>query len=233
MDIQPSTTRAIRAQDKTTNEHKSDYPTSKSIWVHQACNTKAILFYFSLICQKPILAGLAGYIFSDLITGVYHWSIDNYGDAKTPIFGSQIEGFQGHHEKPWIITRKHIATNLYELSQIITLIFLPINLICNNPILLAFVGSLSTGVLFCQQFHAWSHTTNNKLPTIVVALQDLGVLVSRSQHAAHHHALFNSNYCIVSGIWNNFLDEIRVFEAFEKVIFFWFGVKPRSWNELT
>ncbi len=31
---------------------------------------------------------------ADLLSGVYHWGVDNYGDGGTPIFGSQIAGFQ-------------------------------------------------------------------------------------------------------------------------------------------
>lgn len=30
----------------------------------------------------------------DLLSGVYHWGVDNYGDGNTPVFGSQIAGFQ-------------------------------------------------------------------------------------------------------------------------------------------
>ena len=31
---------------------------------------------------------------TDLVSGVYHWAVDNYGDGATPVFGSQIAGFQ-------------------------------------------------------------------------------------------------------------------------------------------
>lgn len=34
-----------------------------------------------------------GYEFADFGSGVYHWSLDNYGSEKTPVFGKQIEGF--------------------------------------------------------------------------------------------------------------------------------------------
>ena len=40
-------------------------------------------------------------------------------------------------------------------------------------------------------------------------LQDAGVLVSRRAHGAHHRAPFEGNYCIVSGIWNPVLDQVR------------------------
>jgi hypothetical protein len=64
----------------------------------------------------------------------------------------------------------------------------------------------------------------------VVALQDAGLLVSRAQHAAHHRPPYDNNYCIVSGVWNNFLDKQRAFEALEKMLFIKLGVQPRSWS---
>ncbi|KAJ8437689.1 hypothetical protein Cgig2_030711 [Carnegiea gigantea] len=82
-----------------------------------------------------------------------------------------------------------------------------------------------------QPFHAWIHSTKSKLPKIVVGLQDLVVLVSRSQHTNHHRPPYNGNYCIVSGVWNKFLDENKIFEILEMVLFFQFGLRPRSWNE--
>lgn len=84
--------------------------------------------------------------------------------------------------------------------------------------------------MMSQQFHAWAHGTKSRLPPVVVALQDAGVLVSRAEHAAHHRPPYNSNYCIVSGVWNGPLDEWKVFEAMEMVVFFRFGVRPRSWS---
>lgn len=85
--------------------------------------------------------------------------------------------------------------------------------------------------MFSQQFHAWAHSTKSRLPQPVVALQDAGVLVSRLQHADHHRPPYNNNYCIVSGVWNGVLDEYKVFEMLEMVVFFKLGVRPRSWSE--
>ncbi|CAN7033129.1 unnamed protein product [Brassica rapa subsp. trilocularis] len=39
------------------------------------------------------------------------------------------------------------------------------------------------------------------------------------------------SYCIVSGVWNNVLDDNKIFEALEKVLYVQFGVKPRSWSD--
>ncbi|KAJ6423224.1 hypothetical protein OIU84_024208 [Salix udensis] len=107
------------------------------------------------------------------------------------------------------------------------------DLVCNDPIVNSFVGVCSGCIMFSQQFHAWAHGTKSKLPPIVVAMQDAGLLVSRSQHGAHHRQPYNNNYCIVSGFWNEFLDENKVFEALEMALYFKVGVRPRSWSEPT
>lgn len=207
-------------------------------WLASACAAVLIALAKSIVASvgshiwvTSTLACLVGYIVADLMSGIYHWGIDNYGDATTTIFGTQIEAFQGHHKMPWLITTRPLAYNLDTLAQGTTLTVLPIVLFCNGPMLLAFVGTFAASILFSQQFHAWSHSTKSKLPPIIVTLQDLGVLLSRSQHAAHHRAPYNSKYCIVSGIWNKFLDENKVFEKLEKVLFFQFGVRPRSWSD--
>lgn len=194
-----------------------DDPSLKSTWSHRAwvacgCTTVLVSLANSVVGSvnshiwlEPILAGFVGYLFADLGSGVYHWGIDNYGGASTPIFGSQIDAFQGHHKWPWTITRRQFANNLNALARVITFFVLPIDLLCRDPILLGFVGMASGCIMFSQQFHAWAHGTKSKLPPIVVALQDAGILVSRG-----HRAPYNNNYCIVSGIWNEFLDQHKV-----------------------
>ncbi|XVF03905.1 hypothetical protein REPUB_Repub05bG0033700 [Reevesia pubescens] len=194
-------------------------PSLQSTWSHRAWVASGCITLLISLAKatmgaadshmwlKTMLAGYVGYILADLLTGVYHWGIDNYGDASTPIFGSQIEGFQGHHKSPWGITRRQFANNLHVPARIITLTLLPINILCNDPVIQGFVSICAGGIMFSQQFHAWSHGTKSKLHPLVVALQDAGVLVSRSQHSAHHRPPYNSNYCIVSGVWNKLLDK--------------------------
>lgn len=207
-------------------------------WVASGCTTVLISLLkcatgsaHSQMWLEPVLAGLIGYVLADLGSGVYHWGIDNYGDASTPVFGSQIEAFQGHHKWPWTITRRQFANNLHALARAVTFTVLPLDLVFNDPVVHGFVWVCSGCIMFSQQFHAWAHGTKSRLPPLVVALQDAGLLVSRSQHAAHHHAPYNNNYCIVSGVWNEFLDDNKVFEALEMILFFQLGVRPRSWSE--
>lgn len=211
---------------------------SHRAWVASGCTTVLISLAKCIdaaaeshVWFDPAVAGLVGYALADLGSGVYHWGIDNYGGAGTPVFGPQIDAFQGHHMWPWTITRRQFANNLHALARVVTFAVMPINLLCDDPTALGFVAVCSGCIMFSQQFHAWAHMTKSKLPPLVAALQDGGVLVSRGQHAAHHRPPYNGNYCIVSGVWNEVLDSWKFFEAMEMVIFFKFGVRPRSWSE--
>ncbi|GLT38751.1 hypothetical protein SLA2020_129770 [Shorea laevis] len=143
----------------------------------------------------------------------------------------KIEAFQGHHNWPRTICTGQCANNLHALARAITFSVLPIDLLCNDPTIHGFVALCLGCIMFSQQFHAWAHGTKSKLPPLVVVLQDVAVLVSRSQHSAHHRPPYNNNYCIVSGVWNQFLDQHKVFEALEMVLFFKLGVRPRSLSE--
>jgi ubiquitin-conjugating enzyme E2 variant len=180
---------------------------------------------------EPILTGWAGYIFADLGSGIYHWAIDNYGDESTPLVGSQIEAAQGHHKWPWTITKRQFANNSHALARGVTFVVLPIDLVFHDPLVQSFVVVCAGCIMFSQQFHAWAHGTKSRLPLLVVALQEGGVLVSRSQHSVHHRPPYNNGYCIVSGVWNDILDKSNFFEAMEMILYFKLGVRPSSWSD--
>lgn len=220
-------------------------PSLQSTWSHRAwvaagCATVLVSVAKSVmgaaqshVWLEPILGGCMGYILADLLSGIYHWGIDNYGDASTPVFGPQIDAFQGHHKWPWTITRRQFANNLHALARSVTFAVVPLELVFHDPTFHGFASVCSFCIMFSQQFHAWAHGTKSKLPPLVVALQEAGLLVSRSQHAAHHRPPYNNNYCIVNGVWNRFLDQHKVFEALEMILYFKLGVRPRSWSEPT
>ncbi|KAL1213266.1 Fatty acid desaturase 4-like 1 [Cardamine amara subsp. amara] len=203
----------------------SNDPSLQSTWTHRlwvaagsttvfASLAKSVIGGFgSHLWLKPALAGYAGYVLADLGSGVYHWAIDNYGDESTPIVGAQLKASQGHHKWPWTITKRQFANNSYILARAITFILLPLNLAINNHVVHGFVSMFAFCILLSQQFHAWAHGTKSKLPPLVVALQDMGLLLSRKDHPGHHRAPYKSNYCIVSGACNKVLDESKFFES--------------------
>jgi ubiquitin-conjugating enzyme E2 variant len=92
-------------------------------------------------------------LFSDFFSGVFHWSVDNYGDGRTPIMGDVIAAFQGHHESPWTITYRPFENNVHKISAVTIPAILAILLTQQAPLLAIF------GVLFfnlqvlSQEFH--------------------------------------------------------------------------------
>ncbi|XP_058093787.1 fatty acid desaturase 4, chloroplastic-like [Magnolia sinica] len=241
--IEPHVPTSPTLATTTPRTHSASEPSLRSTWAHRAwvmtgCTSVLVSLAKSTVAAtgsgmwlEPLLAGLLGYVLADFGTGVYHWAIDNYGDASTPVFGSQIEAFQGHHKWPRTIARRQFANNLHSLARATAFVLVPIDLLPSDGIVHTFVAVCSGCIMFSQQFHAWAHSTKSQLPPLVLTLQDAGVLVSRAKHVAHHRSPYNNNYCIVSGVWNEFLDDRRFFEAMEMIVFFKFGVRPRSWSE--
>jgi len=168
---------------------------------------------------------------SDLGTGIFHWSVDNYGSKATPVMGGIIDAFQGHHKYPWTITKRQWANNIHT-TCIAPLVFtLPTLALNDRPTDLMFVGVFTSLIVLSQQFHAWSHMKKSELPELVLAAQDAGLLVSRRDHGQHHKAPFEGHYCIVSGYWNSILDESGFFRKLEQAIFKQTGVAPRCWSD--
>ncbi|KAG8365078.1 hypothetical protein BUALT_Bualt18G0066800 [Buddleja alternifolia] len=231
--------------------HQHDESWYKSTWVHRAwfasgCTTvlislaKSMLITISgagastttpLTWLRLAFAVLLGYVLADLVSGVYHWAMDNYGSPETPVIGSIIYTFVDHHQHPMELNKCDTAALLYQAAGVATAVFLPVNICSNDPVLLAFVGVLSGFGIFNIKFHTWAHTPKRKLPPLVAALQDAGIIVPWSQHGAHHRPPLNTNYCSVSGICNRVLDKYKVFMAMEVVLFRVTGVRPRSWAE--
>jgi hypothetical protein len=46
---------------------------------------------------QSLLLMVTSWILADFGSGVLHWSVDNYGNGRTPIMGGIIAAFQGHH----------------------------------------------------------------------------------------------------------------------------------------
>lgn len=213
-------------------------------WVGSAHVLLGALAYQGLISvQSPeeglgvFLSAVAAYLLADLGTGIYHWSVDNYGDANTPLVGDQIAAFQGHHQRPWTITEREFCNNVHKVFKpAVPFGALFLMLSPWTP------AGLDVGMAFfiwlvcmSQQFHAWSHMKRSELPAPIVTLQEAGLLISRKAHGAHHKAPFEGNYCIVSGLWNDTLDaggsQDSFFRRLERSVHALTGVEPRCWTE--
>jgi palmitoyl-[glycerolipid] 3-(E)-desaturase len=170
---------------------------------------------------------------ADLGSGVYHWAVDNYGSSETPLVGTQIAAFQGHHQRPWVITQREFCNNCsltFKPAGIAAALLLSISLLGASPAPWdVFAATAIVFIAMSQQLHAWSHMKKSELPRLIVSLQDLGLIISRKAHGAHHKSPFNINYCIVSG-WCNPLLDCGIMFNIELFIKNRLGVSPRGWS---
>jgi len=58
---------------------------------------------------------VSSWVAADLGSGILHWSVDNYGNGRTPVMGNIIAAFQGHHSAPWTITYRGFCNNVWKL----------------------------------------------------------------------------------------------------------------------
>mmetsp|Transcript_14108 Transcript_14108/g.29685 ORF Transcript_14108/g.29685 Transcript_14108/m.29685 type:complete len:357 (-) Transcript_14108:1006-2076(-) len=176
---------------------------------------------------------IASWILADFGSGVFHWSVDNYGNGKTPIMGNIIAAFQGHHSAPWTITYRGFCNNVWKLCIPFGIpTIAAINVIAGpeNPMITLFFAVFCAIEIMSQELHKWSHMTKSETPFWVNTLQDLGISIGRVPHAKHHIAPYDGNYCIVSGLCNEALDKSGFFRWMEHRIYDWNGVESNAWK---
>lgn len=167
-------------------------------------------------------------IFGDFVTGIFHWSVDNYGQLETPIFGSVCAAFQGHHITPYTITFRSFINNVYKIAYgtIPMLVILSISSIDVN--LRVFLTLFINWWLLSQEFHKYSHL--RQVPEFIKFFQENNIILSKKEHGLHHSAPYEGHYCILTGICNPVLDNSNFFRYLENIVFKLTGNKPNTWK---
>jgi hypothetical protein len=185
-------------------------------------------------CIEAVSLLIASWILADFGSGVLHWSVDNYGNGKTPIMGSIIAAFQGHHAAPWTIAERGFCNNVYKLC--VPFGPVPMGLIyalfihSAHPSIVLFMTIFCALEILSQEFHKWSHQLKSQVPAWVNTLQNIGLTIPRVPHAQHHLAPYEGNYCIISGVCNEALDQTGFFRRLEHVIYRLNGVESNAWK---
>lgn len=184
-------------------------------------NINSIVSFIAVVIGSIILG--------DFSTGVFHWSVDNYGSIKTPIFGSVCVAFQGHHESPWTITFRSFANNVYKICYgtipALTILSVFTNI---DPLTRTFFSLYINWWLISQELHKYSHM--RKTPKFVKILQDWGIILSKKEHGLHHTSPFEAHYCILTGICNPVLDKTNFFRYLERIIYTITKNTPNTWK---
>jgi hypothetical protein len=220
----------------------------RSTWTHRAWvgGTTAVLAHIAargsaaLTLNKStsavavVGAILAAYLLADFVTGVYHWALDNYGSPATPLVGGQVVAVQLHHVQPLTNTDREFANTSYKVFKPflpVSILYLAVSAGRVHGAVDIFISLFSLLLCMSQQIHAWCHMKLPAVPGVVRYLQNVGVLISRQDHSAHHHPPFNRSYCCVSGVCNQILDDWGFFRVLEKLILEATGWNPRYKRE--
>ena len=163
---------------------------------------------------------VGAYLFAELLSGMFHWWEDRYGNPDWPIIGRYvIQPNIEHHKYP-----SRFCKGTYWQRNYTTL--LPAMLLS----LIAFSAEeyflCLTGCFMSQanELHAWTHTKKNSL---IRGLQKIGIVQSHRQHAIHHKRPYDKYYCVMTNYLNPVLASIGYWDALEWLVGL-FGIKPRA-----
>jgi len=173
---------------------------------------------------------MTSWILADLGSGVLHWSVDNYGNGRTPIMGGIIAAFQGHHAAPWTITERGFCNNVWKLCIPFGIPTVAAITALTGPMTSMFFTVFCMMEILSQELHKWSHMSAKEVPAFVNVLQKIGLSINRVDHAAHHTEPYDGNYCIISGICNEALDTSGFFRRLEHIVYDLNGVESNAWK---
>jgi len=138
---------------------------------------------------------------TDLISGLLHVILDNPRSLELAPIRVLAEGFQRHHENPSGIYEMPLYKHLYVMHMPLTIVFfmvVPFRDVRMHFVFLSLVFALH----IMQMAHLWAHLPLHKLPAPVRLLQQVGILLRKSQHDVHHAAPFDKDFCIMTGLCN-------------------------------
>lgn len=162
---------------------------------------------------------------ADLLTGIFHWWEDRYGNPNWPILGKYIikPNIQ-HHQYPLLFCNgNYIVRNWTTIipSLIISFIFYSYGYYFWCIVFL--ISSQS------NEIHCWEHDKTN---SVIRYLQDCYILQNKKTHALHHKRPYDTNYCVITMIVNPVLNYIHFWYLLEKTIYLCFRIKPRPEREI-
>ena len=154
-----------------------------------------------------LLAAPAGWIASDLLSGLLHYAFDTLGSVETPVLGRAfIRPFREHHADPEAMTR-HDFVETHGASCLAALPFLALACFSSLPVFIeSIVFFTAIGALATNQCHKWAHMEERATPAFVRALQRWKLVLPREHHRRHHTPPFDSHFCMSCGWLNPALD---------------------------
>jgi hypothetical protein len=166
---------------------------------------------------------LCGVLLADVLSGLFHWWQDVYGDVRTPIVGPMIVlGARQHHED----ANDFLTAGLIKRNRGVWVATAALSL----PWLL--LGGLSpfwlaatVAAAMSGEIHVLTHRPDRQTPPLR-ALRATGLVQSCAQHMRHHRTPTTS-YCVVTNWLNPILDGLGFWSGLERG-FAVVGIRPSS-----
>ncbi len=155
-------------------------------------------------------ATVAAYAVADLLSGLVHLLFDTCWSPDTPIIGPKfVTPFRDHHRDPLAMTKGDFVAvngdNLFVCLPVLVPAVLWLDA-SRHIVAACFLLALVVAVMLTNQIHKWAHL--ERVPRLVRAAQDCGLILSSGRHQVHHTAPFASDYCITWGRMNPLLNRL-------------------------
>ena len=161
----------------------------------------------SLSALDHVKLFLAAALYTDAMSGILHIVLDNPVMNTWPVIGPEALAFQGHHFDPTGVARSPILDMVREDHLLVFLVMTVFLLLRPSSAgLLTF--SLHFGWMshFMMASHRWSHTHPKYLHWSIKSAQQWGLIMT-TEHHSRHHASYDCNFAIFSGISNLFFNK--------------------------
>ncbi len=175
----------------------------------------SLFLSFSLfkLYQSPPSFRLVGciiifvYFYTDIISGLLHLILDDEKSLEIPLICSLAKGFQSHHENPNHIYEMSLYKHLYVMHLPLTLVY-PLVSIFNTPAHHTLYITVAFMLHAMQMSHRWAHLPKTTLYYPLPLLKKAHIILNSSEHGIHHKPPFSTNFCIMSGWFNPYLNYI-------------------------
>ena len=166
------------------------------------------------------VASVLAFVIADFLSGLVHFLCDNLGSPDTPIVGQKfIKSFRDHHDDPMEMANgDFVSVNADNFS-----VCLPVLIPCaiwldvrEHFLIGAFLAALMALVTITNEAHKWAHAPNP--PGYIRALQSTRLVLTPANHALHHTAPHDSNYCITSGSLKPVLTRFHFWELLLRLL---------------
>ena len=168
--------------------------------------------YHDFNISSFLLISTIMFFFIDLASGLLHIVLDNPHNVDNKYIGKFADGFQQHHFNTSLVVNMKLRDHLRPMGLVIVFTSYLGLLIhgAYNTSLYIYIVTFSFSICWMQCCHRWSHMTRTKRGFIITMFQKLGICLKPTEHLIHHKSPYLKNFCIMSGVFNPFLNKIVI-----------------------